>query len=288
MMMRAALLTMIEVMAFSYGSGALRGAQGTVVAPAPAPSHMTDAVDELAFPASAPASVPTRHDEGYDYDAHSNGSYYNFESDRRSLQTAPPDNCMDDQAGVDTGCQANDVEFLSVAGFEVFSEGKYVGADGMTYGACRGSDDNIRVAFRLNFNVKSTKYDVGMFVATQGNTALRGQCEVVGLKAGTYGTVVVKEMEGEADNCLDVTGSGDLLNYAFAEMVLKCSDNDKNGKLDFDLAISWKVNEGKAFDCDINDPTKLPYPTNSAKCWYDKNSRIELDSESNIIIISTN
>ena len=200
-----------------------------------------------------------------------------------ALRRLATSNCMEDLAGK-VGCTANDVKFDAITGFTVFDSLSYTDPiSGIVYGACLGNDDNVRVSFTMNLTVSTDRYDFGMYINTVGGNALTGvgpnDCTVVGLKAGTYGGVTVKELETNSDKCLDVDapqGGAVLKDFPFAPITLACSDTNGDGLLDFDIAISFDNNDG-GYYCDINDPLKPPLPGASSKCWYDKNNRVTLN-----------
>lgn len=73
------------------------------------------------------------------------------------------------------------------------------------YGACSGNDTSVQVSFTVDFLVGPTRYDVGMYIAIDGGSAMNGnECLITGLDAGSYsdGAVVVEETDG--DNCNDI------------------------------------------------------------------------------------
>ena len=142
------------------------------------------------------------------------------------------------------------------------------------FGACRGIDDNVQVSFTVNINVGSTQYDVGLYVATDGGEGKfrlcfvlhlnmyhkthspltptftkalppGGQCIVAGLlfndTNGNDFTNVVGDNDG--DTCWDFVNSGDLVDYPFQTVTIRCSDAGPiDGLLDFSVAASFAQN----------------------------------------------
>jgi hypothetical protein len=227
-------------------------------------------------------------------------------------------NCMAQQFGGSLGCTAQDMKFQEVTSLSVVNHDdgnrsplricnctsdytlfEYAfhpctdsiydidcGSNPLNtiYGACSGNDTSVQVSFTVDFLVGPTRYDVGMYIATDGGSAMNGnECLITGLDAGSYsdGAVVVEETDG--DNCNDIetsiaSGTVVMKDYAFESLTLSCTDSNSDGLLDFDVGIAWSVQKGK-YDCDIDDPDKAPVASSYPKCWYDQNERITLNSK---------
>ena len=148
---------------------------------------------------------------------------------------------------------------------------------GVVFGACLGSDDNVKVAITVDLAVKNVRYDVAMYINTVGGNALLdqtdGACEIVTMTNGTYGDVTVSYDGAGADGdaCADfAAGSGTLSDYAFAPITLRCADNYNpdsttvgDNLLDFDVAIVWDINDDST-NCDI-DSGIFPVPGSNPK-----------------------
>ena len=81
---------------------------------------------------------------------------------------------------------------------------------------------------------------------------------------GTYGVVIVREVESDApnpapDNCYDLGTTG-----------LMKADSNGDGLLDFSIGTVWSVKKGD-YDCDINIDAQRPVASSSPKCWFDPN-----------------
>lgn len=112
----------------------------------------------------------------------------------------------------------------------------------------------------------------------------------MGLTEGTWGDVIVKEIEDPADGCMDLASSGVLIDYPFAPMKLKCSDMDNDGKLDFDLGIVWSVNNGASQCSMTGGVANLPKASPNSKCWYPKDGStlINIPSKSDFFFVKKN
>lgn len=159
---------------------------------------------------------------------------------------------------------------------------------GTVFGACPGGNNNdyVKIQMNVDFLVSTTRYDVGMYVALDGGSALNGDsCQISSLVHGTFGDVTVWDVEGDAsrpnpapDNCLDLGSPGVMESYPFSPMIMSCTDSNGDGLLDFDIGIVWSVKRGD-YDCDIDNLDKRPVASSSPKCWYDENVRATIPSE---------
>lgn len=240
------------------------------------------------------------------------------EAYHRALSASSPDACMEQASGISLGCTAQDIKFHRVRDFDILSthdgssllpcncttsstnnnaevecDGQY-DVDcgnkplGTVFGACSSGDPNERITVQMNvdFLVSTKRYDIGMYIATHGGSALNGNhCLVSSLQYGTYGDVTVWEVEGDTsrpnpapDNCLDLGSSGLMADYPFAPIELSCFDENHDGLLDFDIGIVWSVKKGDYY-CDIDNVDKRPVASSSPKCWYDDDFRVTLRSK---------
>ena len=220
--------------------------------------------------------------------------------------------CMEQASGISLGCTAQDIAFSRVRDFTILNNGPSLqpcnctttpsdscnaGHDipcgeyplGTVFGACdnnNGATASVTVQMNVDFLVKTKRYDIGMYIATNGGSALNGnQCEVSILQEGTYGDVIVWEVEGDTsspnpapDQCPDLGSSGIMDDYPFAPIELSCTDVNGDGLLDFDIGIVWSVKKGD-YDCDANDLEKRPVASSRPKCWYDENFRATVPSK---------
>lgn len=114
------------------------------------------------------------------------------------------------------------------------------------------------------YPVGSLKYDAAMYINIDGGSAISGdECAIVPMVPGTYGDVTVAETDG--DGCPDFSTSGKLTNFPFDSITLACADNDGNGKLDFDVAVSW--DQSADANCAMDGTFPLPAPGTKSKCW---------------------
>jgi hypothetical protein len=119
-------------------------------------------------------------------------------------------------------------------------------------------DDTITISFDGSIRImKSLKYDVGFYIATDGGDALTGKCSVNGLQAGNDYTVVDKaggsEKVGQVawlakdgaddDKCGDVLTKSDSSNIDLPvamELTVPCKDENEDGVLDIAICFTWK------------------------------------------------
>jgi len=209
---------------------------------------------------------------------------------------------MEQSSGINLGCTAQDIKFTRVTGFTILDGPNLLPCNctesclpqdidcgteyelGTVFGACNGFlGDAITVQMNVDFLVSTTRYDIGMYIATNGGSALNGdECLVSSLQYGTYGDVQVWDVEGDVsspnpapDNCYDLGSTGTLTDYPFAPVTLSCTDSDGDGLLDFDIGVVWSVKKG-GYDCDIDVVDKTPVASSSPKCWYDENTRANI------------
>jgi len=237
----------------------------------------------------------------------------NKNTDRTLIDTTSM--CMESASGISLGCTAQDVKFEKVSSFDIldgpsllpcncttlnngnntcnneYDISCYHSPSGIEYelgtifGACSGGNnqDTITLQMNVNFQVSNIRYDIGMYIATDGGSALDGtRCYSTGLNYGNYGSVQVYDVEGshnieDSDNCYDL-GSTGILYYPFAPITLSCTDYNGDGLLDFDIGIVWSVKKGDYY-CDVDSLDQRPVASSSPKCWYDGTSRATIPSE---------
>lgn len=246
--------------------------------------------------------------------------------ERRRMQVAPTmsptssqqTDCMlqaSDPASGKLGCTAQDIKFDQVTGFNILDGGENLQfcncttvatsttapacispydidcgeyEVGSVFGVCQGGEglDTITLEMNVNFLVSNTRYDIGLYIATDGGSALNGDaCLLSGLVNGTYGEVIVREVEADApnpapDNCFDLGSTGLMQDYPFSAFTLLCTDTDGDGLLDFSIGTVWSVKKGD-YDCDIDTLGQRPVASSSPKCWFDENLRVNLPSKLN-------
>lgn len=162
-------------------------------------------------------------------------------------------------------CQANDVRITNIS--PTMQE------------ICVGVGDHATAQFTVELvSNAQTRYDVGVFVATDGNSALSGDsCYHDFLQPGSVygpwnvlgGSGPFYELEGNsADTCADIrerddNGDTETTYYEFQEQItVLCTDADSNGIVDpFDTCTSWDQNAG--YNCFT---VKNAFPGSNAKC----------------------
>jgi hypothetical protein len=236
--------------------------------------------------------------------------------DRTLIDTTSTSMCMESASGISLGCTAEDVKFEKVSSFDIldgpsllpcncttlnngnttcnneYDISCYHSPSGIEYelgtifGACSNGNnqDTITLQMNVNLQVSNIRYDIGMYIATDGGSTLDGtSCYSTGLNHGQYGSVQVYDVEGsdnveDSDNCYDLGSTGILENYPFAPITLSCTDFDGDGLLDFDIGIVWSVKKGDYY-CDVDSLDQRPVASSSPKCWYDSTSRATIPSE---------
>lgn len=123
------------------------------------------------------------------------------------------------------------------------------------------------------------RYDMGWYIATDGGTALTGQCVIKPLlqkdgplsvvdKPGSTKVLTnvtwTKDFKGGNDLCGDIIGGGGTLDFMRIgnNVQLPCIDKDGDGILDFGICFSWKV-AGSDTKC---NPVSL-FPGTPSKCF---------------------
>jgi len=122
--------------------------------------------------------------------------------------------------------------------------------------ACMAAGDSATVLFDLEIASNSTtRYDVGIFIATGGGSALDGDMcyhdflqpnSATGPWDLTGGSGPFKELEGgtNADMCGDILSTDGIHTYRLQrEITVLCVDNDSDGIVDpFSICTSWDIN----------------------------------------------
>jgi hypothetical protein len=139
-------------------------------------------------------------------------------------------------SGNSLGCTAQDVKFLAITGVDVSDPGAERDANGIWQNACRGNDDYVNLSFTANIEVGASRYDIGMYINTEGGSAMTGTCAmslmsdvdysvnpatVKDVGGGEFVTIDEIETGTAADQCPDMsaTKTGVILyDYPFAEV----------------------------------------------------------------------
>lgn len=104
--------------------------------------------------------------------------------------------------------------------------------------------------------LKSQKFDVGLYIATDGGDALTGTCAVNGLQDGntynvvdsagsstTVGSVAWTTGGADGDACGDVFTTADASNIDLpvaVDLTVPCKDENEDGILDIAICFTWK------------------------------------------------
>lgn len=220
----------------SKATQSLRGTpqvlHSAMVAPSSEPSHLDN--DFLHNEESS--ILGSFHDRSHSslsslIDANSE-AFTHTSSWHRSLQS---NNCMDDlYTSQSLNCNGDDVELLAIMGITVENNpSAYLDTDGLWKDACSSYGDQVTISFAADIHVRPPRerYDIGMYINTEGGSPLTGTCAMSlisetdffgGAAAESYtdtnGDVVeIGEFgTGEEDECPDVLGTGILTNYSFA------------------------------------------------------------------------
>ena len=166
-----------------------------------------------------------------------------------------------------------------------------------TVGSClEGDTMMVSATGSLNFNDPSF-FDVGWFVALDGGNAQTGTCSIGALTVGYEGkeypvtksadddTVVGHvswdaEPNGAEDICGDVflteDQSGNVEVVLLQNQIVRCRDDDGDGKLDFMACFSWRSSDGDEV-CTLNrdaDQTAGSeadlFPSSTSNCFCDR------------------
>ncbi len=175
--------------------------------------------------------------------------------------------CMQDVAGFNLNCTAEDVRIVDILNFTVNDDG------------CAYPGDT--VDFTATYVVELTataRHDIGLYFATDGDPnldgALVGQCSINTLPyypdppwLDLDGTSDKREGEnkpsGEQDLCGDIDTSHNPL-YPTIRLVTKCVDRDGDGYLEVPYCASWRQ-PGQNFLC-TNPLNAFPGAPSKCKC----------------------
>lgn len=114
----------------------------------------------------------------------------------------------------------------------------------------------ITVNLSGKFKVQKSVQDPAWYVATDGDTALTGECAVGTLNEnGRYSLSGSTELSFEKDVCGDIVTAGpttvevkDLL----ISTQVRCMDDDGNGMLDIGICLSWNMDSNG--NCNASTP----------------------------------
>ncbi len=116
---------------------------------------------------------------------------------------------------------------------------------GTWMGVCEyGASDTVTVTFAATLQISNEEYDVALYINTEGGNASTGpgECVIQGLQqtAPTPSPLIDYAAGSSPTNvCLDLIDTGNLVNYPFPEVTLKCRDLDFDGYLDFSVGMSF-------------------------------------------------
>ncbi|MFN8640628.1 MAG: hypothetical protein U0802_02790 [Candidatus Binatia bacterium] len=146
--------------------------------------------------------------------------------------------CVNDVTGDSAVCSAEDVKIAQLNVLNII--------DG-----CSGPGDSATVQLQAQLVCGAqARYDVGIWVATDGGNAYTGTCSRQILTPLPPPSPNTSSGTGPFDN-LDNDACGDIQQnettlYNLPNLVLDCVDADNNGKLDVSTIISWDNNSNTA------------------------------------------
>ncbi len=119
------------------------------------------------------------------------------------------------------------------------------------FGVCTdGAGDTVTVTFAANIQISNAEYDVALYINTEGGNASTGSsgCVIEGLQQTVpIPSPLIGNAPGSSptDECLDLLGAGNLVDYPFPELTLSCTDSDNDEYLDFSVGVSFSNNIGE-------------------------------------------
>ena len=136
---------------------------------------------------------------------------------------------------------------------------------------CSGPGANATVQFQLLSSSNSTqRYNIGLFISTDGGDALTGTCFHTILTPVTPTPSMMDLTNGngpflDADDnpCGDIASAEGTIVYNIPPITVVCVDNNNDGKLDLDTVVSWENNASVC--CGAQDA----FPSNPAKCTHE-------------------
>jgi len=158
--------------------------------------------------------------------------------------------CMEDVAGFSLNCNANDIQIASVTNVVVVDDGCTAPGDTVTF------DATVELLLTAN-----ARFDVGIYLATDGGDALNGSCYIDVLPTSPNPPFV--NLDG--DVCGDIDSSHNPIFDDVSGITVACVDTDNDGFLDLPNCLSWR-------QPGANDPCTSPvdaFPGSPSKCRCD-------------------
>lgn len=168
--------------------------------------------------------------------------------------------CVNDVTGVSNNCTANDVRIAEVTVLP-----------GSPDVVCTSDADTVTVLLQTRLRAgANTRYDIGLFIATDGGDAFTGSCARAHLTPTLNSNVGISLTSGvgpfyngeigTGDTCGDVQQNTDTL-YNLPPVTLQCRDADGDGYLDVGSIVAWD-NTTNNLCTRLEDAV----PNNKAKC----------------------
>jgi uncharacterized repeat protein (TIGR01451 family) len=151
-----------------------------------------------------------------------------------SAPAAVLDQCMEDRAGFGLTCTANDVEIASITNVHVLDDGCTSQADTVTFDA----------DIELLLNAQE-RYDIGIYIATDGGDALTGSCLIDIVPIVPNPPFV--DLDGGGDLCGDIDQAHSPMFVTLSSITIACTDENGDGVLDLPSCLSWA--QGKRDFC---------------------------------------
>lgn len=152
--------------------------------------------------------------------------------------------CLGDTIGEPVNCTANDIRITDFHDIVVTDDGCVSQGDTVTFDAV------LTVV-----TTATSRYDIGLFIGTDGRQAINGQCQVRALPTGP---LPFRQLDGDA--CGD-TSSAATVNVRVSNVTVNCVDANANRMLDVASCTSWQQNAVQA----CNGAADIE-PGTAAKC----------------------
>ena len=182
--------------------------------------------------------------------------------------------CLAEAFGGAVNCTAEDVRIASAETVEVL--------DG-----CDGPGDTAQVKLRVDLEIgAATRYDIGLFAATDGGDARTGTCFKEYLPPPLLGAPTPADLQSgfgpyyndaaDSDQCGDALQNDATIDpvrrlfstaadsAAAATIEFPCRDTDADGFLDFDYCAGWRQNSN--FICSSIADAGIPGNASKCKC----------------------
>jgi uncharacterized repeat protein (TIGR01451 family) len=155
-----------------------------------------------------------------------------------NAHAASAQTCVNDVTGVSNNCTANDVRIAEVTVLP-----------GSPDVVCTNAADTVTVLLQTRLRAgANTRYDIGLFIATDGGNAFTGSCARAYLTPTLSSNVGISLTSGvgpfyngetgTGDTCGDVQQNTDTL-YNLPPVTLRCRDADGDGYLDVGSIVAW-------------------------------------------------